>query len=184
MKPNKPRITLVDPQDFTDEQAALAGGRDSLLSGLNITRAIVQHPRLFESWKPFAEHIGLRSELPDRDREVFLLRILALCGETYETSHHQFIARKIGLSEADIASAQRGSGSLLTFEKTLVQAALELVRDHCISDETWTFLGERYKPNQLMELIFTGGMYIVLSLFTNSIGIEPESDVEHAWKPV
>jgi hypothetical protein len=35
----------------------------------------------------------------------------------------------------------------------------------------------------MIELIFTGGMYIVASLVTKSIGVQPEHDVEHAWKP-
>jgi alkylhydroperoxidase family enzyme len=183
MRPPVPRIPALFPQAFTDEQAAVVGGRDNPVAALNLTRTLLNHPVLLRAWMPFATHIGLHSILPPRERELFVLRILALCNEAYEASHHLFIARKVGLTDHEIAAAKAGSTGLSPFEQLLARAADELVRDHSISERTWSSLMERYTAQQMIELLFTGGMYIVASLLTNSIGIQPEEDVEHAWKP-
>jgi alkylhydroperoxidase family enzyme len=183
MPPRVPRIPPLLPEAFTDEQAAVAGGRDNPVAALNLTRTLVQHPALLRTWAPFAGYVGLQSTLPARERELFVLRILALCNETYEASHHQVIARRLGLTDAEIAAAKAGGAGLSSFEQLLAGAANELVRDHGISEQTWSSLEQRYSPQQMIELIFTAGMYIVASLVTNSIGVQPEEDVEHAWKP-
>jgi len=183
MRPTSPRIHPLAPHGYTDEQSSVVGGREASINTLNLTRTLVQHPSLFRSWMPFAEYMGLRSILPARDREIFVLRIISLCDSAYETSHHLFIAQKIGLTREEIVAAQEGDATLSSFEQVLVRAADELVRDHCISDPTWGSLAERYTPRQLIELVYTGGMYMVLSVVTNSLGIQPEENVEQAWKP-
>lgn len=178
-----PRIPPLFPQEFTDEQAAVVGGRDNPVASLNLTRTLVKHPALLRAWMPFAQYIGLQSILPARERELFVLRILALCSETYEASHHVFIARKLGLTDDEIAAAKAGGVGLSSFEQLLVGAADELVRDQSISEQTWNRLAQRYAAEQMIELVFTGGMYIVASLVTKSLGVQLEQDFEHAWKP-
>jgi len=184
MRPTVPRIDAIEPRDFTDEQAGVVGGRDSPVGALNISRTLVHHPLLFRSWMPFAGFIGLQSSLPPREREIFVLRILALCGETYELSHHLVIARKAGLTTEEIAAARVGAGEFSEFEQVLLRAAEELVREQRTAQATWSTLAQRYTNQQMLEVLFTAGMYIAASVVTNSVGIQPEADIEQAWKPV
>jgi alkylhydroperoxidase family enzyme len=114
------------------------------------------------------------TELPPRDREVLVLRTLALCGETYERAHHGLIARAARMSDAEIAAAAAGSADLPPFERTLAKATEELVREQRIADGTWAALTERYSSVQRMEVVALVGLYTLMAMLTKSCGIELE----------
>jgi alkylhydroperoxidase family enzyme len=114
------------------------------------------------------------SDLPPRDREVLVLRTLALCDEVYEFNHHVLIARGAGMTDADIHAAATGDPGLAPFDRTLVSAAEELARDRRVGDETWKALGLRYSSVQLMELVSLVGGYTLMAMLTKSFGIELE----------
>lgn len=179
MRPTSPRIPLIAPQDFTEEQAQIAGDwRD-----LHFTQMMVQHPTLYRSYMPFGEQLMRGSTLPAREREILILRTCELCRETYETVHHVLIGQNIGMSEADIAAARAGGAALSPFEQTLCRAAEELVGDHCISDATWARLAEQYSQVQRMELVFLVGEYVMLSMVTNSFGMPVEAGLSAGSVP-
>lgn len=166
--PSSPRIPPVSRDAYTPDQAALAGGRDIY----NMTRTLVQHPDFYRVFIPFVDKLMSRSLLPPRDREILILRALALCDESYEVDHHVRIAGTLGVSAAEVAAAQTGRGAALgAFERVLVRAAEELVNDRCLSDECWATLAKAYTPNQMIEVVFLVGTYTMLSMATNSFGI-------------
>ncbi len=132
--PSSPRIPLVARDDYTAEQAALAGGRDIY----NMTRMLVRHPDFYRVFVPFVEKLMSRSLLPPRDREILILRTLVLCDESYEEDHHGRIASTLGMSAAEVDAAKSGRGAALgSFDHALVRAAEELVNDRCLSEEGW-----------------------------------------------
>jgi 4-carboxymuconolactone decarboxylase len=59
-----------------------------------------------------------------------------------------------------------------------MRAAEELVRQQCVSDQTWACLAERYTREQLMETVFVVGCYTVMATITRSFGMEVEQDPE------
>lgn len=170
---------MIAPKDFTPEQAAIAGGWGEL----NFTQMMVQHPGLYRTYMPFGEKLMRGSELPAKDREILVLRAVALCRETYEATHHVLIARNIGMTEAEIAAAQSGGAALAPFEQTLAKAAEELVLDHCLSEATWAQLAERYTQVQMMELVFLVGEYVMLAMVTNSFGMPVEAGLHAGSVP-
>jgi 4-carboxymuconolactone decarboxylase len=177
------RIAPIPSKEFTDEQANIAGGRGGARGELNFVRTLVQHPKLYGSWIPFAEQLVLGSSLPAREREILIIRTSERCGEKYEMAHHLVIARTLGLSDGEVEGARRGGAGLTQFEHALLEAVDELVTEHCVSDATWAKLAERYTTPQLMEVVFTVANYSLMAMVTNSFGIQPEADVEKAWKP-
>ena len=177
------RIPPLPVSEFTDEQAELGGGRDNARIELNFVRTLVRHPKLYGSWIPFAEQLIFGSSLPDRDREIVIIRTSEVCGERYEAAHHIHIGRTLGLSDAEMESAKTDGSELSPFEQMLIRAVNELVADHCISDATWNALAQDYSTQQMMELVFLVANYSLLAMVTNSFGITPEADVESSWKP-
>jgi 4-carboxymuconolactone decarboxylase len=175
MRPSEPRIPPLSLEKFSDEQAAIAGDH----ARYNFARVMVQHPELYKSFIPFAEQLMRRSSLPAREREILLLRTLALCHESYEAPHHALIARQMGLSDSEITAARAGGDGLTAFEQALLRAAEELVADHCIGDTTWRILAQRYSQSQLMEVVFLVGEYTMSAMATNSFGIPVEDNAEH-----
>ncbi len=167
-RPSSPRISLISPDAFTPEQAALASGRD----GYNLTRMMVQHPDFYRVFIPFVEKLMSGSMLPPRDREILILRALGICDESYEEDHHIRIARTLGLSAAEVEAAKTGKCAVLgAFDQALVRAAEELVNDRCMSDEAWGALAKTYSGNQMIEVVFLVGTYTMLSMASNSFGM-------------
>lgn len=153
-------------------QAALVGD----LGHLNFARVMAQHPDLYGAFLPFLGKLIPGSDLPPRDREILVIRTLALCEEVYEAHHHVLIADKAGMTTADIDAARTDGPGLTPFGHALARAAEELVRDHRMSDETWAELTRRYSQAQLMEVVFLVGGYALMAMVTNSFGIQVEDD--------
>lgn len=71
--------------------------------------------------------------------------------------------------QATIAGGRGGARGELNFVRTLVQHP--------------KLYGSWYTTPQLMEVVFTVANYSLMAMVTNSFGIQPEADVEKAWKP-
>ena len=175
MTDNRERVPPLAVAELNSEQRALVGEWTTL----NFSRVLVRHVGLYRTFLPFIDQVIRGSSLPPRDREILVIRTLALGRDVYEDHHHVSIARKSGLTEAEIDSA-RGEGVLLVpFERLLLRAAEELVQSHCLSDATWSGLGERYSSEQKMEVIFLVGCYSTMAMATRSLGIEVEAPEAH-----
>jgi len=169
-----PRIPPLSPENFTDEQKTLVGDWGTL----NFSQVVVQHPDVYKVFIPFLDKLVRGSNLPPRDREILVLRCLALCHESYEAQHHASIARKAGMTDGEIAAAGSGDERLSPWERTLARAAEELVHKQCVGDETWQALAQRYAPAQLMEVVFLVGTYTLMAMVTKSFGIAVEHGAE------
>lgn len=164
------RIPPVAPDAFTPEQKALVGD----WAAMNFATVIVEHPGLYRALMPLIAKLISGSDLPPRDREVLVLRTLVLCDEVYEYNHHVLIARNAGMTDAEIEAAGAAAADLSPFDRTLVSAAEELVRDHRVGDDTWQALGRRYSSIQLMEVVALVGGYSLMAMLTKSFGVELE----------
>jgi 4-carboxymuconolactone decarboxylase len=166
--PSAPRVPLVSRDAYTPDQAALANGRDMY----NMTRMLVNHPDFYRVFIPYVDKLMSQSLLPHRDREILILRTLALCDESYEEHHHVRIAEALGMSAGLVQSVKTGqSAGLNEFDRLLVRAAEELVNDRCLSDKTWGALAKSYDVAQMIEVVFLVGTFTMLSMATNSLGI-------------
>ena len=174
MEDHEVRVPPLEVAEFSEEQAALVGR----WTHLNFSRVLVRHPALYRAFMPYIAQVIAGSTLPPRDREVLVVRTLALGGDVYEAHHHVQIALKAGMSEADIAAVRSGDTSLSEWDQVLVRAADELVQRQKLSDATWAALGARYSEAQQMEVVFLVGCYNVMAMLTNSFGIALESDPE------
>lgn len=171
-----PRIPPLDPADFTEEQAALIGDWSHLV----FSRVIARHPDMYRIFVPFIERLIAGTKLAPRERQVLVLRTLALSGETYEMHHHKLISRAAGISDAEIEAFAAGSDSLPPFERALARAAEELVQDQRVGDATWATLAERYGEEQLMEVVFLVGCYNTMAMLTKSFEMPLEGASEVA----
>jgi alkylhydroperoxidase family enzyme len=161
------RIPPVAPGALTEEQQKLVGQ----WSSMNFASVIVNSPELYKVLVPLIAKLIPGTALPPRDREILVLRTLALCDETYEAHHHVLIARNAGMTDDEIEAARTGSAES---DQLLVRAAEELYADQRVSDETWRALERRYSPVELMEVIALVGGYTLMAMVTKSYGIQLE----------
>lgn len=139
----------------------------------NIFKVLAHHPKLLKRWTPFAGHVLSKQTLPFRDRELLILRIGWLNQAGYEFAQHEVIAKKGGVSEADIRRLQDGPKAAGWSEKesALLQVADDLFENSVVSDETWETLAKHYSTEQLMDAVFTVGQYNMVSWALNSLGV-------------
>jgi 4-carboxymuconolactone decarboxylase len=176
MRLDKPRVLPLADDEWSAEQ------RDLLTKGkavrvLNIFRTLVRHPDLYRSWLPFGQHL-FKSTLDARERELLILRVGHLANSGYEFHQHVAIAKRIGMSDAEIAQIKEGpsAAAWAPFDRILLQATDELVDDKFISHDTWGKLAERYNEKQILDLIFTVGQYVMVSMALNSLGVQIERE--------
>ena len=172
------RIPPLPYDRFTPEQDRLVGGWHHL----NFSKVLIRHPHMYGTFVPWLRAVIAETSLPPRDRQIVCLRMLHLCGDVYEWSHHVTISGRTGLNEQEIADMTAGGGpSLSPRDKVILRATEELQRDQFVSDATWAQLGEGYTSEQQMELVFLAGCYLTMAMLTKSFGMQLEPDeADHA----
>src|SRR5262245_20749667 len=86
--------------------------------------ALANHPALLRRWLVFAAHVLAKSSLPERDRELLILRTGWNCTSKYEFGQHVLIARRCGISDAEIEALKAGpdAPSWSAHDRTLLTA--------------------------------------------------------------
>ncbi len=150
------------------------------VQSINLIRTLSHHPPLMEAWGPFGGYVLRGSTLPDRDREMVILRTAWLNEAEYEWGHHARAARAAGMTDEEIRNVAVGenAGPWSSFERYLLRAATELHRRSAVSERTWAFLKARYSDQQMIDLIFTVGQYRMVSMALRSIGVELDEGLE------
>ena len=150
------------------------------VESINLIRTLSHHQPLMEAWGPFGGYILRGSTLPDRDREMIILRTAWLNEAEYEWGHHARAAKAAGMTDEEIRNVAVGenAGPWTSFERYLLRAATELHRRSAISERTWAFLKARYTDQQMIDLIFTVGQYRMVSMALRSIGVELDEGLE------
>lgn len=139
----------------------------------NALSTLVRHPGLAGVFLPFNTYLQKESTLPQRLRELVILRTAFHHGCVYEWGHHSAMALQVGLSEADVESAQSGSAAD-EFDQTVLDAVDELHSGSRISPPTWERLGRRLDDQQRMDLMFTFGGYSTLAFALNTFDVQLE----------
>ncbi len=150
------------------------------VESINLIRTLSHHPPLMEAWGPFGGYILRGSTLPDRDREMVILRTAWLNEAEYEWGYHARAAKAAGMTDEEIRNIAVGvnAGPWSSFERYLLSAANELHSRSAISDRTWAFLKARYSDQQMIDLIFTVGQYRMVSMALRSIQVELDEGLE------
>jgi 4-carboxymuconolactone decarboxylase len=160
-------LATLDAEDRATVEKNAMNGRI-----INIFKVLAHHPKLLKRWTPFAGHVLSKQTLPFRDRELLILRIGWLNQAEYEFAQHEVIARKGGLTDADIDNIRKGpAGAWNEHEKALIQAADDLYENSVVSDATWATLSRTYSTEQMVDVVFTIGQYNMVSWALNTLGV-------------
>lgn len=161
------RIAPVPYEEWdTDALSALAPGRK--LPPNNVLGLLARHPDLARAFLTFNAHLLGTSTLPHRTRELAILRVAWRRQCRYEWAHHVLIARRVGVTDEEIAAVRAGTGTPLTI------AVDELDGTSRMSDATYQALAAELDDRQLMDLVFTVGAYGLLAMAFNTFGMELE----------
>ena len=172
MRLAKARIAPVtDAEMDADQKDAL---KDFGAPILNIFRTLVRSPKAltrFNAWGGYV--LSRRNDLPEREREIVILRVGYRCKSGYEFTQHTRIGLQSGLTADEIERIKRGADAGWSpADAVLIKAADELHEDQFITDATWAELGRHYSQKQCMDVVFTVGQYTQVSMILNSFGVQ------------
>lgn len=144
---------------------------------LALFRVLAVHPELAGRMRPMASGLLAKGLLPDRDRELLLLRTTARAGAEYEWGVHAVAyAPVVGIDEVVLAATARAGIEAVDAEDALLlRAADELHEGAALSDDVLAGLEARYTPAQLLELVTLCGWYRTLSAVISAARLEGES---------
>jgi 4-carboxymuconolactone decarboxylase len=176
MRLRTPRIAPTEPESWNDAQKALAQPLlDKRGKVINIFRTLMNHPDAMKGFMGWGSYVlSKKNSLPAREREIVILRIGYLCGSGYEWTQHRAIGERAGLTAAEIEGIKVGASAShwSAADAALLRATDDLHANHCVSDASWTALGEHFTPTQCMDLVFTAGQYTQVSMILNSFGVQ------------
>lgn len=176
MRLSEPRIPPLPPEEWDDTVQQIMRPFVEANADHNIFRTLARHPELMRRWLVFANHVLFKQTLGLRERELVILRTGWLCRARYEWGQHVGVARRGGVSDADIRLAQSGPSTegIGAADRALLAATDELHADQFVSDETWAALGEHFDEQQCVDLVFTAGQYTLVSMALNTLGVQPD----------
>ncbi len=145
---------------------------------LNIFGTLAHHPDMLRRWLVFASHVLSKNTLPERDRELLILRTGWNCASRYEFSQHVVIGMRCGISEAEVQMIKVGpDAGWGDDDGLLLRAADQLHTASTLDDDTWTALSRRYSTEQVLDLVATVGNYHLVAMFLNSTRVQLDPGV-------
>lgn len=179
-----PRIPPLAKDDLSDEAKRALGPLADRENFDNVFATLAQHPDLFRRYTPLGNHILFKSTLGARETEIAILRIGSLNRAEYEFAQHTLMGIDRGLTPDEVARIHDGPAAegWSPLDRAILLAVDELFAGSKISDETWSELGEFYDTQQMMDLVFTIGVYNLISWSLNSFGVQLDDRLtDHPW---
>jgi 4-carboxymuconolactone decarboxylase len=166
---------VMHPDGLQQPRIAPIEGNVEGLPPLNIFRTVAHHPKLLDRFQRFGGFLLYRGLLPDRERELVILRVGFRCGSVYEFGQHTLIGATAGLTAAEIERlATAETDGWVEADHDLVTFADELCATNAVSDATWLRLAARWSEPELVELLVVAGFYRLVSGLLNSAGVQRE----------
>ena len=174
IRPTRPRLEPLSEDELGDDARGAMPGPT-----MNIFATLARHPKLLKRWLVFGNHILAKSTLPERERELAILRVGWRCGAEYEFGQHSIIGTRAGITDDEVVALTREleDGGWSDADRNLLVAVDELHDDQCITDQTWAALAQRWNEQQLLDLVFTVGQYTLVSMALNSLGVQRDEGV-------
>jgi len=146
----------------------------------NLHRTLAHSPSTLLRWLPYAEHILSENALPEREREVAILRVAWNARSRYEWGLHGRLARRLGFTDADLAAVVEGpdASHWSEAEAALVRGADEIMRGWKLSDATWEVLARHFDDRQLIDYIFVCCQFLLVAVTLESLRIPLEEGIE------
>ena len=177
------RLPLRPPPYAPDLEKYIHNNALTGLSPQNLRLALAHQPQLAAAFQALAHVILFKCELPEREREIAIIRTGALTRSEYEWGMHVSIfGEKCGLGPQHVsdltscASWDELNDTLWTGDEKLVVRAVDELHQHStVTDTTWERLRAHWSNAQLVELILSAGFYHMAAFFLNSMAVPLET---------
>lgn len=175
-----PRIRPLEPPYAPDIEAMLRKWMPpgSAIEPLTLFRTLAVHDELAARMRPLGAGILGHGRIDPREREIVIHRTCARAGAEYEWGVHALaFGQPLGLTDDQIAATVGGDADHPSWsdrDRLLIRLCDELHESCTVSDSLWSELAQRYRDDQLLELVITAGWYRLIAAVINAVGIELE----------
>ena len=144
----------------------------------NLYKALANHPKLVEAWTEFSKTLRHDTRTPRALRELVILRGAQLMRSEYEWAQHLPMARKAGVSEAQIRdlASWKTSPHFSTDEKAAL-ALGEAVTQGRVSDEVYAEAMRHFDHHDYVELALVAAFYAMVGRMLDAMGVQLEPEV-------
>ena len=173
------RLPLRAPPYPPEVAARIQNKAFGALSPQNLRLVLAHQPALAAAFQAMAQQILFKGALPERQREIAIIRTGALTRSEYEWGMHVSIyAERCGLTPeqiTDLTLATTPSATLWTEgERCIVRMVDELHHHSTVSDATWAAMRSHWPEDQIVELILSSSFYHMAAFFLNSTAVPLE----------
>ena len=172
-----PEITTRDgvPSDKKHIFDEIAGSRGTVSGPFAV---LLNSPEIAGRSAHLGTYIRFESTLSSAERELAIITTSRAFDCQYEWSAHATLAREAGIREEAIeVVANRGALDSLTEDEALVVGyTREVLRDHKVTDETFTAARARFGDQGVTELTATVGYYSMLACALNAFEVTAAPD--------
>lgn len=181
------RMPPIDHDQWTDEVRQILASFSVPFSqyGLNgdeaekdklspILSTVLQSPALARVYFPFADYILRKSSLEPRHTRIIILRVAWLWRFEVEWAQHASIAvRDKLLSEDEVKRIKLGPAGegWSDLDVLLLVAVDQMHQSSNIDGETWAALNNELNLQQMVDLTFTIGSYVMAGMYMNCFAL-------------
>ncbi len=143
----------------------------------NLYRALGNHPKLAAAWTEFSKTLRHDTSTPRELRELVILRGAQLMRSEYEWAQHLKMARKVGVTDAQIAALAgwRSSDAFSKKEKAALALA-EAVTLGRVTDEVYAEALRHFDHHDYVELAMVAAFYAMVARMLDAMGVQLEPE--------
>lgn len=140
-------------------------------------QVLLNSPDASKAVAALGEYIRFESPLDPVTRETAILAVAHELDSQYEWTHHEPIARHVGVRDEVIESIKSGRApmGLPAKEGVFAQAAKELAGKGTMTGRTFQAILHLLGPQQTVDLVVLIGYYTMLAGALSALGVEPEN---------
>ncbi len=177
------RLPLREPPYDELVAGIVQGSAFTGLSPGHLRQALAHHPRLAQAFLSLAQVVLFQCELPEREREIAIIRTGALTRSEYEWGMHvSLYGERCGLGEDQLMELTQAPGwqalpeaRWTPSERLIVRMVDELHHHHTVADATWRELSAQWPRPLVLELLFASAVYHLAAMFLNAAGVPLEA---------
>jgi uncharacterized peroxidase-related enzyme len=142
----------------------------------NMFRTVAHRPEILQTMIAHMEAVLNTGTLPTSLKELVIVRTSQMNGCEYCLASHSLLAKKLGYSDAQIASLPHfeDSESFTPREKSALRLAERLTRnERPLDDAELADLKTHFSEGEIVELMAASGLFNYFNRFNNLLAMEP-----------
>ena len=180
------RIKLLDAEKTPFHVKEIFGRVEKIVGVVpNQLRAVANSPDFIMPLATTMQVVHRSPGISNRVKELAAIKVSKLNGSEYDVTHNTAAGRAAGLNEEDLAALDNGEHARFsTIEQEVLALAEKMTRSpQAVSDSDIESLKKHFSDAQVVELVYTIGVYNFTNRLNLALGIELEENFRFRGLP-